>query len=665
MLKPKSPPDLTAQPQVGDLFRTIADSIPQIVWTTDAQGRAEFFNRQWTAYTGEAFSPSTAHEVASSFVHPEDVTPTLEAWEQAQREERTFAVEHRIRSASGEYRWFLVRADPYRDPESGEIVRWFGTSTDVHDRKLAQGALRESEARYRTLFNSIDEGFCIIQMIFDEDERPVDYRWLETNPAWEKHTGLQGAVGRTAQELIPGLEEDWFEVLGKVAQTGEPIRFQQGSEVMGRWFDVFAFPVEDPESRKVGLLFTDISERRRAEIERERLLREAEAARARAEATERQLQTAFLQAPALVAVTEGPEHRFVLANPRFEKIVGRGNLVGRTVWEALPELEAQGVFALLDQVYATGEPYVANERRYLLPRDGEDAYEGWYNFVFQPLMDAEERVTGILQHAVEVTAQVRARMEIEAARAEAEQARVDAEAANRAKSEFLAVMSHELRTPLNAISGYAELLELGIHGPVTAAQRKALGRIQHSQRHLLGLVNEVLNYAKIETGSVHYDIGDVRVQEVLAGVEGLVEPQVRAKGLTLRLGECPPDLTVRADPEKMRQILLNLLSNAVKFTDSGGEVALTCQLSGDCVQVTVRDTGIGIPADKREAIFSPFVQVRSDLTRTAEGTGLGLAISRDLARAMGGDLTVESKEREGSTFTLRLPSTHQEHERPV
>jgi signal transduction histidine kinase len=216
-------------------------------------------------------------------------------------------------------------------------------------------------------------------------------------------------------------------------------------------------------------------------------------------------------------------------------------------------------------------------------------------------------------------------------------------------------MSHELRTPLNAISGYAELLEMGVHGPVTEAQRHALGRIQLSQQHLLGLINEVLNYAKLESGSVHFNVGDVRVRDLLAGVEGLVEPQVRARGLDLVVGGCPPDLTARADGEKLRQILINLVSNAIKFTDAGGRIELTCEANGELVHLAVRDTGIGIPAEKLQTIFEPFVQVRADLTRTAEGTGLGLAISRDLAHGMGAELGVESAPGQGSTFTLRLP----------
>jgi signal transduction histidine kinase len=217
------------------------------------------------------------------------------------------------------------------------------------------------------------------------------------------------------------------------------------------------------------------------------------------------------------------------------------------------------------------------------------------------------------------------------------------------------VMSHELRTPLNAIGGYAELLEMGIRGPVTSQQADDLRRIQTSQRHLLGLINEVLNYAKLETGTVQYDVADVPMRESLIAAESLVAPQARTNGLVLTLLSCDAASTVRADAEKLRQILVNLLSNAIKFTPAGGRVEMSCSAEGDMGVIRVRDTGIGIPEDKLQAIFDPFVQVRSDLTRPHEGTGLGLAISRDLARGMGGDLTVESEVDVGSTFTLILP----------
>ena len=242
-----------------------------------------------------------------------------------------------------------------------------------------------------------------------------------------------------------------------------------------------------------------------------------------------------------------------------------------------------------------------------------------------------------------------------ASRAEADAARVAAEHANDVKAQFLASMSHELRTPLNAIGGYVDLLELGIRGPVNDAQREDLERIRRNQRHLLGLINNVLNFAKIEAGHVEYHFISARLHGILEGMYGLVAPQLRARSLTYEYRPCSSSIVVRADVEKVQQVLINLLSNAIKFTERGGNVRLECAATDSVAQVRVIDTGVGIPAGKLEAIFEPFVQVDQNFTREGQGTGLGLSISRDLARAMGGDITVESVLGEGAVFTLSLP----------
>jgi signal transduction histidine kinase len=219
-------------------------------------------------------------------------------------------------------------------------------------------------------------------------------------------------------------------------------------------------------------------------------------------------------------------------------------------------------------------------------------------------------------------------------------------------------MSHELRTPLNAISGYAELMDMGIHGPVTDAQREALSRIRRSQRHLLRLINDVLNLARIEAGRVDYHTDDFALATIVDDVVPMVEPQMAEKGITLGLMVAPESL-VRADREKAQQVLLNLLSNAVKFTPGGGRITINVERHADApdtVFLDVTDTGIGISEAAQATVFEPFVQVDVSRTGPKQGTGLGLAISRDLARGMGGDLTVTSKEGQGSTFTLTLPA---------
>jgi PAS domain S-box-containing protein len=237
---------------------------------------------------------------------------------------------------------------------------------------------------------------------------------------------------------------------------------------------------------------------------------------------------------------------------------------------------------------------------------------------------------------------------------QSEIARYEAEAASRAKGQFLAVMSHELRTPLNAILGYSELVEMGVHGPVSDAQREAMGRIRRSGQHLLALVNNVLNLERSETNNLETEVATLTVAQLFDDANTLTRPQAEAKGITLTVHSPLPELSVLGEREKAGQVLVNLLSNAVKFTPSGGRIDLAYDIGDDAVTLRVSDSGPGIPADSLHRIFEPFVQLDSGLTRRAEGAGLGLAISRRLARLMGGDLTVESEVGKGSRFSFTL-----------
>jgi len=281
-----------------------------------------------------------------------------------------------------------------------------------------------------------------------------------------------------------------------------------------------------------------------------------------------------------------------------------------------------------------------------LRKDGE---RFWANVVITAMRNEHGELVGFSKVTRDLTerrmAQERA---IEDARRVAE-----AEAANRAKSEFLASMSHELRTPLNAIGGYADLMLLGVAGSLDKDQREYLDRIRRSQQHLLGIINDLLNFSRLEAGRVSFDLQRMSLGDAVRHVLPMIEPQAAQRGLDVAIVPTK-DAFATADSAKVEQILINLLSNAVKFTEPGGAITITQFEDADWSGVRVHDTGIGIPQTKLEAIFEPFVQVGRTLNSTHEGTGLGLSISRELARAMNGDLTVESTPGTGSTFTLRL-----------
>ena len=281
----------------------------------------------------------------------------------------------------------------------------------------------------------------------------------------------------------------------------------------------------------------------------------------------------------------------------------------------------------------------------------KDGTQFWANVVITALFGDDGSLIGFAKVTRDLTERRLAQQrEIEDARRLAE-----SDASNRAKTGFLAAMSHELRTPLNAIAGYAQLMQDGVAGPITEQQDEYLARIRGSQQHLLGIVNDLLNYSRIEAGEVAYELSALPLHDVVERVMSMVRPQADRKRLRLDAGAAEPPVIALADRLKTEQIVLNLVSNAVKFTPEGGAVTVTCVLRGRVAAIDVRDTGPGIPEDKQEMIFDPFVQLGRSLTSAHEGAGLGLAISRDLARAMNGDVTVQSTPGSGATFTLSLP----------
>ena len=375
------------------------------------------------------------------------------------------------------------------------------------------------------------------------------------------------------------------------------------------------------------------------------LLRDAQEALRRSEERFREF---VAESPSIVCELT-PEGKTLFVNPRVEMLLGYqpADLLGRNFWDVIIPRDEHARFRAMWEYLLRGN--IGDLESTALSRDGTRRKVLW-NPVRRKAADGS--LESLIVFGLDITERDRAE---ENARlyAEAAEARAEAEAANKAKSEFLANMSHELRTPLNAIGGYVQLLEEGIAGELNAKQLEYLRRTHRSQEHLLGLINDVLNFAKLEAGRVQFDVSNVQLSDTLAEVDDLILPQVAEKGLVYRNCGCDSDVIVRADPDKLRQILLNLVSNAVKFTPSGGRISIACEVRGSQVGISVQDSGIGVPADKRDAIFEPFVQVGKGPDR--QGTGLGLSISRELARAMKGDLTLTTEMGKGSTFTVTVP----------
>src|SRR5690242_5051244 len=527
-------------------------------------------------------------------------------------------------------------------------------------RELAVREITATEARYRAL---VEASAQIVWV------RAPDASIVSEQPAWANYTG-QSFDEYAGWEWINAVHPDdrsrltatWHRAIGARAPCHIEYRLRRHDGEF-EWFEMRALPVfgAHGDVREYVGAETNVTERRNAEEVRQQFVTLVENSAdlvgiADLDGSLRYLNAAGRQLLGLTeALPMGSMHiadfgagssghalRAVAMPTALRDGVWRGEIDLRHVSTAAPIAVDQVLFPILDP--DTGTPIrFATVARDIRERRRNDAER-------ESLLQRER-----------------------AARAEAEEARTAAQSANRSKSAFLAAMSHELRTPLNAIAGHAQLMELGVHGALTNAQREAVARIQRSERHLLALINDVLNFAKLEAGRVEYTFEDVRLTESVAEVLAMVEPQLGAKGIRVDV-DVAGDLVVRADRDKVGQVLLNLLSNAVKFTGTGGRVRIDAprrarsgtKADGDrtgrdaaagVVYLRVSDTGVGVPREKQSVIFEPFIQLQRNLKRPTEGTGLGLAISRDLAHGMGGDLRVRSTAGRGSRFTLTLTRT--------
>jgi PAS domain S-box-containing protein len=489
-------------------------------------------------------------------------------------------------------------------------------------------------------------------------------RLLIYNDAYRRVLGSKhpGALGRPGLDVWAEIREALEPMFAHIDAGGAPIYAEDAPFVMARTGDrsagelaYFTFglsAIREPSGDIVGYFnpATETTGRIRAE--------EALAA------TTRRLDAALLAGEVGTFQWDIPDDR-LWGDANFARIFGiqldeRGAAPLADYLAAIHPDDRERTNALVQHTLDTGAPY-DTEYRIVSGREGGRRTR-WVEARGRVEYDAEGRPVRFPGVVQDVTRRREAEEERLRLMETAETARREAELANRAKSQFLASMSHELRTPLNAIGGHAQLLTMEIHGPLTEAQRFTIGRIERAQRHLLGVITDILNYAKLESGTLEYDMASVSVEGTLVDVLPMVEPLAASRQLSIDAPapESIVSLHVWADREKFAQVLLNLLSNAVKFTLPGGHITVEVDSPGgdaSSVRIKVRDTGVGIPAERLEAIFEPFVQVERGThpySSRAEGTGLGLSISRELARAMGGDLVAESRLGKGSTFTLTL-----------
>ncbi len=559
-------------------------------------------------------------------------------------------------------------------------------------RARTEAALRESEAKYRTLFESIDEGFCIVQLIFDENNQPIDWRYIEINPVFEQQTGMKNALGRTIREIVPNMEPSWFDIYGKVALTGEATRFVNRADSMGRWFDVYAFRVGEPHECKVAVLFNDISDRKQAEAEREQLL-----------ANERhyanQLQGLTAAALAINSALSVEEVLKVITD-RAASIVGTHQSVASMTIDLNWSQAIDAIY--LSDKYAAWQNYdekpdgsgiyacVCHLNRPMRMSQAElEAHPHWKAFgkeadrhppmrgwLAAPLVGRDGRNIGLLQlsdkyegdftqadESILVQLAQMASVAVEnarlyeaeqQARSAAEASREEAQAANRVKDEFLAVLSHELRSPLNPILGWSSLLQSKKLDAATTSQ--ALATIQRNAKLQSELIEDLLDVSRILRGKLSLNVAPVNLTSVIRGAMETVRLAAEAKSIKIEASLAPEVGLVSGDSTRLQQVVWNLLSNAVKFTPEGGRVNICLEHQEAHAYITIGDTGQGIEPDFLPYVFDYFRQADGATTRKFGGLGLGLAIVRHLVELHGGTVSAESPGLGmGATFTVRLP----------
>ncbi|HUQ67814.1 MAG TPA: ATP-binding protein [Flavitalea sp.] len=516
--------------------------------------------------------------------------------------------------------------------------------------------VKESEAKYSTLFSSMDQGFCIIEMIFDQHHQPVDYVFVEINPVFETQTGLKSANGKTIKQLVPNLEAHWIERYGAVALTGQSIRFIERSEAMGRWFDVYAFKIGDRDNSKVAILFTDISDRKLSE-----------------EALKNQ--NTLIRTIADNATST----LFLMDNKGFCSFINSTGI--KMFGYSMEELKQKPIHELIHHHRPDGSFYpweecllekalhegisVRSHKELFFKKDGT-SFPALCSA--SPLVENGESVSAVIE-VRDITFEIEAEQALRKSAAELEQKVTERteelRTINEQLKQFTYAASHDLQEPLRKISFFLDRLIKNIGSGLSEDNGQIIARIQNTTERMRHLIEDLLSYSNTTQGTALFQELDLMTiaKEVLSDMEATIIE----KNAQVQLQQLPQ---VKGDPRQMRQLFQNLISNALKYHKKGETPVVQISSSitkgerrdaSDSVQrehtmfyeIQVKDNGIGFDPDDAERIFRLFQRLHGKAEY--EGTGIGLAIVQKVVENHHGSIKAESEPEKGATFTVRLP----------
>ncbi|GHA69462.1 PAS domain S-box protein [Cognatilysobacter bugurensis] len=530
--------------------------------------------------------------------------------------------------SGGRWRFVLVAQDAqpreWRDDER-ELLHELTARVHLRlERARANAAMRESREQYRLLFESIDEGFCVIELLCHPDGTAFDYRHLEVNPAFERHCGVRNAVGHTALELIPGLEPHWFRTYGEVAHGGRPVRFEAQARALQRWFDVYAFRIGRPADRRVAVLFSDITGRKHTEA----------ALRRNEERLRLALVTGRLGSWQLDLLTM--DFTCTALCKSHYGLAADAPLAYARLWDELVHPDDRD--AMQAELRAAIEHHRDYEAEYRVV--WSDGSVHWLVARGRAAYDARGQAIAVAGVTLDITE-----------RRQTEEALRDAD---RRKDEFIATLAHELRNPLAPLRHCLHILQMESAAPVDLPRMHAM--MDRQVRHLVRLVDDLLEVSRISRGKIELRRERIDLAQVIQHAVETSRPLVDAGRHALDVELATAPLLLDADAIRLAQVFSNLLNNAAKYTPHGGRIAVSASAEGTDAVVRVRDNGVGIPLDMLPRVFEMFSQVDHTLDQAQGGLGIGLTLVRSLVELHGGTVSAQSAGRGcGAEFTVRLP----------